>query len=477
MRPRTLTGGIALLLGVATAVLLGAAALLMDHLVDAQMHHRFDVDLLTQARALTTLLESGPHGLAMDTTVDPSPRLLAGDAQGSFRVQCANGEQLHSTPPPAALPAPWLHAGPQPGFANIDNGAQAQRATWFDFTLSGADDTRAASPVTCHLLFAQSRAALDEILLAIDLILTVIPLAAMLAVLALAPLLVRRGLRPLTRLRASMRDIGPQQPGQRLQSTGTRELEPLVTSFNDVLARMDEVLARERRFTNALAHETRTRLAELRTLVEVERRYPSGRTMDALLGEIGAIGGEMEGTVSGLLLLTRLEAGLDRPDWQTIDLPATLARHAARAASLARQRDVRIETLLPDLPITLRGDAALLDIVLGNLVGNACEYAPSGSTVRLHGQASGLSVDNAAPDLNADELACLGQRYWSKQQGRGGHTGLGLALASAAASAMGWRLGFALDDSGRLHATLDWRAALRTDAPSPPENHPATSPG
>jgi signal transduction histidine kinase len=459
VRPRTLTGGIALLLGIATAVLLGAAALLMDHLLDAQMRRRFDVDLLTRAQALAALVESGPQGLAMDSATDPPARLLAGDAQGGYLVQCANGKHLQSTPPPTAPPADWQRGGARPGFADTGDGARAQRATWFGFTLPGTGGARSTPPVACRLLFAQSRATLDELLLAIDLILTVIPLAAMLAVLALAPFLVRGGLRPLTRLRASMRDIGPQQPGQRLQPTGMRELEPLVASFNEVLARMDEVLARERRFTSALAHETRTRLAELRTLVEVERRYPSGRTMETLLGEVGAIGGEMEGTVSGLLLLTRLEAGLDRPDWQPIDLPATLARHAARVASMARQRAVRIETLSPSEPTALRGDAALLDIVLGNLLGNACEYAPTGSAVRIHLQAAGLSVDNAAPDLDASELACLGQRYWSKQQGRGGHTGLGLALAGAAATAMGWQLGFALDGSGRLRATLDWRGA------------------
>lgn len=459
MRPRTLTGGIALLLGIATAVLLGAAAMVMDHLLDAQMRHRFDVDLLARAQALAALVESGPQGLAMDRATDPPARLLAGDAQGGYLVQCANGERLQSTPPPATPPAGWQRGGTQPGFADTGDGARAQRAAWFGFTLPGTGGARSTPPVACHLLFAQSRTTLDELLLAIDLILTVIPLAAMLAVLALAPFLVRGGLRPLTRLRASMRDIGPQQPGQRLQPTGMRELEPLVASFNEVLARMDEVLARERRFTSALAHETRTRLAELRTLVEVERRYPSGRTMETLLGEVGAIGGEIEGTVSGLLLLTRLEAGLDRPDWQPIDLPATLARHAARVASMARQRAVQVETVPPADPIALRGDAALLDIVLGNLLGNACEYAPTGSAVCIHWQAAGLAVDNAAPDLDASELACLGQRYWSKQQGRGGHTGLGLALAGAAATAMGWQLGFTLDGSGRLRATLDWRDA------------------
>lgn len=458
MRPRTLTGGIALLLGMATMLLLGAAAMLMDHLLDAQMRHRFDIDLLTQAKALAALTESGPHGLAMDLGAEAPAHLPSGDTQAGYLVRCANGMRLTSAPPPAMQPPAWQRGdATPPAFADLGDGAGAQRAVWFDFLLPASDEAAHAPAVACRLLFVQSRRSLDTLLLDIDIILTVIPLMALLAVLALSPFLVRRGLRPLTRLRESMRDIGPQHPGQRLRPTGTRELEPLASSFNEVLARMDEVLARERRFTDALAHETRTRLAELRTLVEVERRYPSGRPLEALLGEVGAIGGELEGTVSGLLLLTRLDAGLEHPDWQAIDLSAALARHAARVAATVRQRGLRLELAPPPQPVPLHADRSLLDIVLGNLLGNACEYAPEGSVVRMDWDASGLGVSNAAPDLDTSELACLGQRYWSKQQGRGGHTGLGLALAAAAATAMGWRLGFALADDGHLRATLDWR--------------------
>src|SRR5699024_10675849 len=128
------------------------------------------------------------------------------------------------------------------------------------------------------------------------------------------------GLKPLAVLGENMRGIGPHAPGQRLPPAGTRELEPLVACFNEVLTRMDEGLARERQFAGALAHETRTRLAELRTLVEVERRYPSGCPTAELLGEIGGIGGELESTVSGLLLLTRLDAGIEKPEQRRIGL-------------------------------------------------------------------------------------------------------------------------------------------------------------
>jgi signal transduction histidine kinase len=471
VKTRTLSGAIAFLLGVATVVLLGAAAVLMDHLVDAEMQRRFDADLLAQARALAALVESGPHGLDMDEAAGLPSRMLSGDTQGTYAVHCASGASLSSRPAPLGYPDGWTRtASDDPAFGDIDTGDRALRAVWFRFAVPGGDSGHDAPAQDCRLVFMQSRKPLDGILLAIDIILLVIPLLALLLVLALSPFLVRRGLRPLAQLCESMRGIGPNQPGRRLQPTGTRELEPLVAGFNEVLARMDEVLARERRFTDALAHETRTRLAELHTLVDVERHYPSGRPLHALLDEIGAISGELEGTVSGLLLLTRLDAGLESPDWRHVELESLVARHAARVAAVAQRRHLRVDAVPPARPATLVADVSLLDIVLGNLLGNACEYAPSGTGVRIAWNDGALTVSNPAPDLGEGEVACLGQRFWSKQQGRGGHTGLGLALAGAAATAMGFRLGFALADDGRLDATLDWRSARKAcegDGPAP----------
>lgn len=483
----TLSGRIAFLLGTATVLLLGGAAVLMDHLVDAEMQHRFDSDLQAQARALAALVERGPNGLDMSEAAGAPLRMLASDAQGAYAARCADGTHLLSRPPPASYPAGWTDtAGEEPSFADLDAHGASLRAVWFRFKAipdsagvgrAGASGDAASVQGGCQLIFMQSRSALDDILLAIDIILLVIPLLALLLVLLLSPYLVRRGLKPLAALCESMRGIGPNLPGRRLRATGTRELEPLVAGFNEVLEHMDEVVARERRFTDALAHETRTRLAELHTLVDIERRYPSGRTLDALLGDVGAIGGELEGTVSGLLLLTRLDAGLESPDWHRIDMNGFVSRLVAGVADVVQRRGLTVDVERPALPLTLVADPSLLDIVVGNLLGNACEYAAPGSAIGLRWDDDSMTMENQAPDLREEDVACFGQRFWSKQQGRGGHTGLGLALAGSAALAMGFRLSFVLRDGHWLHVALDWRQALRSGTSAPPESPPAAIQG
>jgi signal transduction histidine kinase len=486
---RTLSGRIAFLLGTATVLLLGGAAVLMDHLVDAEMRHRFDSDLRTQARALAVLMERGPDGLDMGESAGVPLHMLASDVQGAYAVRCAGGMRLLSRPPPAGYPADWADtAGEEPTFADLDVHGASLRAVWFRFkpvpdpaagptVRAGVSGNAGPEQGDCQLVFMQSRTVLDDILLAIDIILLTIPLLALLLVLLLSPHLVRRGLRPLAALCESMRDIGPNLPGRRLRATGTRELEPLVASFNGVLELMDDVVARERRFTDALAHEMRTRLAELHTLVDIERRYPSGRSLDTLLGDIGDIGGELEGTISGLLLLTRLDAGLESLDWSHVDMHAFVSRLVERATGVARRRDLRVDIAPPELPLSLVADPALLNIIVGNLLGNACEYATMGSTVRLRWDGGSMVIENQAPDLCDEDIGCFGQRFWSKQQGRDGHTGLGLALAGSAALAMGFRLSFDLREGQWLRVTLDWSPSLRSGTAAPPGSHPEASRG
>ncbi|HET8701023.1 MAG TPA: ATP-binding protein, partial [Nitrococcus sp.] len=418
---------------------------------------------------LAALAQVGRHGLDMDEVNGPPSRLLRSENRATYAMQCADGSRLQSNPPPSSYPSSWPRVmNSAPEFADIRRPDLSLRAVWFRFSAQLAAEPNAAAHTTamtdtaaqdCRVLLVQPRTELDQILFAMDGILLITPVLALLVVLALSPTLVHHGLKPLTALGESMRSIGPHALGQRLPPAGTRELEPLVARFNEVLTRMDEGLARERQFAGALAHETRTRLAELRTLVEVERRYPSGRSTVALLGEIGGIGGELEKTVAGLLLLTRLDAGIESLERVPIELANSIARQLEHSATTLQRRSLRIDLVPPASSTMLIADQALLDIVIGNLLGNACLYAPAGDSIAVRWNADALIISNHAPDLDEEEVCRFGQRFWSKHHGIDGHAGMGLSLAGAAAAAMGFSLEFKLDAERRLRAILHWKAA------------------
>jgi signal transduction histidine kinase len=446
-----------LLLALATLVALGIAAWIVDWRADAEMQQRFDSALLARAQAFAALVHvrRGATIAIASGTLDSG--LFPGITDESWYDLRCNGVSIaHSSPTP-----PAMASATTPGLADtrLPDG-RSLREVLLRFTPRGAErmtNVRPAGALACELRYALDRGPLDGIRGTLDLILLGSLFGACLVVLALTPWLVRRGLQPLSSLDAAMAQIGPDAPGERLPRADTRELAPLVARFNEVLARMDEGLTRERQFAAGLAHELRTRLAELRTLVDVEMRYPGEHDPRQVLHEIGEIGGELEATVTALLQLTRIESGVQSAQREAVDVQALLTRVLSRHNEASRSRGLRLEREGSRSTVRIESDPALLEIVLDNLLGNAIAYAPAGSTITLRAAPKHIAIANIAPGLDEEDLGRLGQRFWRKRAGEGGagHAGLGLALAQAAAYALGMRLEFALE-SGVLKATLAW---------------------
>ncbi|MGN6788472.1 MAG: sensor histidine kinase N-terminal domain-containing protein [Rhodanobacteraceae bacterium] len=449
----SLRARLTLLLALAVLVVFGAAAKIVDWRADAEMQQRFDASLLSRAQSLAALTQVENGRIAVDAD-NAAAAVFPGNAESSwYDLRCAGAVVARSAETP-----PYVAAEADPVFADArSRDGRSLRVVAFRFTPARAGRAAASVRPACTLTYALDSGPLDDLLDTLDIILLGCLLGACALVLLLTPWLVRRGLRPLSVLDRAISEIGPDTPAARLPSSDTTELAPLVARFNEVLARMDQGLARERQFAAGLAHEFRTRLAELRALVDVERRYPSGRDAHGLLGEVGSIGAELEATVTALLQLTRIQSGLEQSHPEHVPLGPQLARICERHQQAARARDVRIEILEPDDPgLAVETDPALLEIVLDNLLGNAVAYVPAGGTVSLRATRDGIEVRNAAPALHADDLANFGQRFWRKEAQGAGHAGLGLALAAAAAKALRMKLAFALRD-GVLCANVRWR--------------------
>ncbi|HXE65768.1 MAG TPA: sensor histidine kinase N-terminal domain-containing protein [Rhodanobacteraceae bacterium] len=457
-RPRkfSLRARLTLLLALAVLAVFGVAAKIVDWRADAEMQQRFDASLLAQAQSLAALTQVKNGRIEVDAE-DAATAVFPGNADMSwYELRCRDFVIARTAEVP-----PSIHAGESPAFADAQlRDGRPLRVVAFRFAPTREGRAPASTATSCALTYALDSGPLDNLLDALDFILLACLLGACVLVMLATPWLVRRGLRPLSVLDRAMADIGPDAPGGRLPASTTTELASLVARFNEVLARMDEGLARERQFASGLAHEFRTRLAELHTLVDVETRYPSGRDTRSLLQEIGSIGTELEATVTALLQLTRIQSGLEQSRPERLLLPPWLGRIRARHEAGARARDVRVETDLacgPDFAVET--DAALLEIVLDNLLGNAVAYAPRGSVVELSANHDGIEVCNAAPALHPEDLANFGQRFWRKEAQGAGHAGLGLALAGAAARALRKTLSFEMED-GVLRASLHWQKGV-----------------
>src|SRR5262249_7323347 len=119
-----------------------------------------------------------------------------------------------------------------------------------------------------------------------------------------------RGLRPAATLAGALDRVDAGHLGQRIAVPHLpRELEPAVAKLNELLARLDESFARERRFTADVSHELRTPLAGLRSLLEVATsRERTASEYRAVIGEAMDIVRQMHVLAEDLLMLARLDA-------------------------------------------------------------------------------------------------------------------------------------------------------------------------
>lgn len=351
-----------------------------------------------------------------------------------------------------SLPAPAVFTD-EPAIWNFSMpGRENVRAIALRLTLpaaTGGDWLEAvmAEPRVIHVVVARNRDALDRshhLLMAVTVAggLLIIPLSLIIVRLA-----VSRALRPLQVFAKRVETIGPDSLHERFPvSDLPAELVPVSRRLNDLMERLQRGLERERRLNADLAHELRTPAAELRTMAEVALAWPDTISADHYR-DVLEVSRHMQSIINSMLLLARWDQAGEKPvlspvhSGEIIQKCIVLYREAAEARNLVFEVSVTQEE-------PLEANEDLLLVILGNLISNAVEYAPGGTTIKItaprkHEEShTVLTVENEANTLTMNDLPNLFDRFWRGDQARTGgqHAGLGLPLARACARAMGLEL-------------------------------------
>ncbi|MFI9250742.1 ATP-binding protein [Streptomyces sp. NPDC053069] len=200
---------------------------------------------------------------------------------------------------------------------------------------------------------------------------------------------------------------------------------------------------RVRQFVADASHELRTPLASIRGYAELTRRGREqvGPDTRHALGRIESEAGRMTLLVEDLLLLARLDAGRPLQFEQTDLIPLVVDTVSdSRAAGL--DHNWRLD--LPDEPALVSADAARIQQVLVNLLGNARKHTPPGTTVTARVQRRGpwmcVDVEDNGQGIPPALLPHVFERFARGDSARSratGSTGLGLAIVQAVAAAHG----------------------------------------
>ena len=266
------------------------------------------------------------------------------------------------------------------------------------------------------------------------------PVALVLATLA-GYLLAGLSLRPVESMRRRAEEISAETPGERLPVPKTHdEVQRLAETLNEMLARLEAALDRERDFVADAGHELRTPLALLRTELELALRH--AESADDLRRAVRSSSDEVSRLAQlaeDLLVLARSDRGQLPLRLEALDASELFSSVTNRFDWRAQEAERPLRATVADVP-PVRGDRIRLEQALGNLVDNALRYGAG--EVRLEaGLANGaveLLVTDEGEGFPAALLPRAFDRFARADDARSsGGAGLGLAIVEAIAHAHG----------------------------------------
>ncbi|OAR24188.1 two-component sensor histidine kinase [Streptomyces sp. ERV7] len=317
---------------------------------------------------------------------------------------------------PTPTPAPWqsaVPASPSPLPPGVVRGLAVTR------TLSDAAED----------------AALNRLL-----VVSVIVLCAYAVLsIALAWWMAGRVLRPVAVITETARRLSGENLHERIAlEAPPGELKELADTFDGMLGRMEQLVSAQQRFAANAAHELRTPVAVQRAAAEIGLAgEPDAPKVARIRARLIAVADDSERIIEGLLLLAASEQGLERREPVAVH---EVAREAVDAlAREARERGVTVT--LRAGPLTVPGDAVLLDRLLHNLVANGIRHNVPQGRVEVRTGPDGITVSNTGPEIPPDTVHLLFEPFRRLTQRHrhapGEGAGLGMSIVAAIARAHG----------------------------------------
>jgi signal transduction histidine kinase len=249
---------------------------------------------------------------------------------------------------------------------------------------------------------------------------------------------VGRSLAPVEAIRSRVAEISGSALGQRVPAEGRDEIARLAATMNDMLSRLEEARARERRFVSDASHELRSPIAAIRQIAEVALAHPEVTSLEDLANEVLIEDERLQLMAEDLLLLARADEGALSIKAVPLDLDDLVFEEARR---LRQRTTLRIDTGEVTGGRTV-GDKELLRRVVRNLAENAARHADSAVRFAVS-ESDGrvlLEIDDDGAGIPDEAREQIFERFSrlddARSRDRGG-AGLGLAIVAEILAAHG----------------------------------------
>jgi signal transduction histidine kinase len=240
---------------------------------------------------------------------------------------------------------------------------------------------------------------------------------------------------------------------------GEDELNALVETENRMLDQIEHLIDGMKNVSNAIAHDLRTPLAELRSRLEelAFTRPGPEQTFPEIDGAIADVDRVLD-IFNALLRLAEIDTGARRAGFIEVDA-AGIASEIAEFYQPVAELQGRTLTFVSSGPLALAGDPLLLAQAIGNLIDNALKYAQKNGAITVEalrgpGSTVEITVADDGPGIPDPEKPKVVERFYRGDASRGtAGAGLGLSLVVAVAKLHGGILSLT-DNRPGLRATL-----------------------
>jgi len=431
--------------GIATAVVFAAAGVVLDISIRTTLVKQFDEELKTKATAVEAWVEQDGQEIRLDHEAQPSEVYTRKNRPEYFQISGADGKTVIVSP---SLGDARLSAAS--GRVTLPDG-RVGRQIVHTFLPRWDDERTGSKPASLReavAIVATDTFELQRTLARLRIVLVSIFAGATAAAALVMALVVRHGLRPAGVVANRIGALDENDLSARIEMNDVpAELRSIVQRLNELLARLDAAMTREKAFTADVAHELRTPLAGLQTTLEVcATRLREPQAYQQTVKRCLETTQRMHAMVDQLLILARADARQLKVTSETID-PAVFLRDcwsSFHERAVARQLHVEWDI---DAAATIYADGAKLRLVVNNLFDNAVSHADQGGWIRIKAERGGETVKlqfaNSGSRLDADQAQQAFDRFWRGDASRsetGVHCGLGLSLCRKLIDVLGARI-------------------------------------
>jgi two-component system OmpR family sensor kinase len=270
--------------------------------------------------------------------------------------------------------------------------------------------------------------------------------------------IVGRGLAPLGRITSAVKERSPTALTPVPSDGLPQEIRPLADSLNDLLARLDQSFALQRRFAADAAHELRTPLTALNLQVQLAERAQGDEDRARAFERLRQGIRRATRLVQQLLTMARLDPDAAAAPPAAVEVGTLVTSVVDEARTTARERSVELACGDTSGGATVSGSEDALRILFNNVVDNAVRYTPPGGRVSVvcerDGDSVQVAVQDTGPGIPEEERERVFDRFYRGRSAAGSGTGLGLAIVSQVAEMHRGRVALETGPEGGLRVLV-----------------------